>query len=146
MKVTQSKSLILGLVMFGSLALAGCENMARLTPANPQAEALGGEIPAHFTTFSAGNGTIEAIGPGGEVIKGSYGPAPAEYKFGDIFKAVYGEYSTNPVKADNGTPSTATLTGNMGTSMQCEFYDNESTRNGFGGCKSVTGALYRLTY
>jgi hypothetical protein len=140
-------TLSLGTVALGVLLLAGCESMGHLYPANEQAETAGtGDLPVHMTTLETGHGTLEAIGSAGEVLKGSYEPAPANYDFGPIFKAVYGEYSTNPVHADNGTPTIATLTGNLGTSMQCEFYNNDSTNNGFGGCKSVTGALYRLQY
>jgi hypothetical protein len=144
--VLSAKTLSLGAAVLGVLLLAGCENMAHLYPANDLAESNGGEMSAHFTSFATGNGTIEAIGPAGEVLKGSYAPAPSNYDFGPIFKSVYGDFATNPVHADNGTPTIATLTGNLGTTMQCEFYNNDSTGNGFGGCKSVTGALYRLQY
>ena len=133
-------------LMAGLFLLAGCDEMGHIYPANPQAENLGGEMPAHFTTFSTGNGTIEAVGPGGEVIKGHYGPPPPAYSFGDIFKEVHGQWSTNPAAADNGTPTVATLTGSAGTVLNCEFYNNDRTNNGFGGCKSVTGALYRIQY
>ena len=74
-------------------------------------------MPTHFTSFGTGNGTIEAIGSAGEVLKGSYEPAPSTYDFGPIFKSVYGDFSTNPVHADNGTPTIATLTGNMGSTL-----------------------------
>jgi hypothetical protein len=144
MKSFVSKTCFLAL---GLLALSGCENMGHLYPANDLAESIGsGEMPAHFTSFATGNGSIEAIGPAGEVLKGDYVPVKEGQQFGGIFKAVYGDFSTNPVHADNGTPTVATLTGNKGTTMQCEFYNNDSTGNGFGGCKSVTGALYRLQY
>jgi hypothetical protein len=132
--------------MLGALILAGCENGAHIYPANAQAESLGGEMGAHFTPSGEGHGTIEAIGPAGELLRGDYAPAPADYKFGDVFKAVYGEYSTLPTAADKGTPTVAALNGTKGTSMQCEFYNNEDTGNGFGGCKTLTGALYRIQY
>jgi len=141
-----AKILSLGAVMCGVLLLAGCESMGHLYPANELAESASGEIPVHVTTLETGHGTMQAIGPAGEVLKGSYEPAPGSYDFGKIFKAVQGDFSTNPVHADNGTPTIATITGNLGTNMQCEFYNNDSTNNGFGGCKSVTGALYRLQY
>jgi outer membrane murein-binding lipoprotein Lpp len=143
--LTSAKTLSLGTAVLGVMLLAGCENMGHLYPVNEQAEGSS-DLPVHITTLETGNGTIEAIGVGGEVLKGSYGPAPGNYDFGPIFKAVYGDYSTNPVHADNGTPTIATLTGNKGTTLNCEFYNNDSTNNGFGGCKSVTGALYRLQY
>jgi len=148
MKTTMhaSKISLLGAAALGLLALGGCESVAHLYPENDLAQNIGGEMTAHFTSFATGNGTIEAIGPGGEVIQGSYAPVKEGEKFGDIFKTVYGDFSTNPVHADNGTPTVATLTGNKGTSLQCEFYNNDSTGNGFGGCKSVAGALYRLQY
>jgi len=136
----------LSAAVLGLLLLVGCEDMGNLYPANAQAEKLGGDMAAHFTSFGTGNGTIEAIGPGGEVLKGNYGPALVDYPFGAIFKEVNGQYSTNPAKADNGTPTVAKLTGTMGTTLDCEFYNDDRTNNGFGGCKSVTGALYRLQY
>ena len=147
---TYSPATMIGLVaavVIGLFILVGCENMGHLYPANDLAESIkGGEIPAHFTSFGTGNGTIEAMGPAGEVLTGSYGPVKEGEPFGDIFKSVYGDFATNPVHADNGTPTVATLTGNKGTTMQCEFYNNDSTGNGFGGCKSLAGALYRLQY
>jgi len=143
---SKSGKLLLGIAAFGALMLAGCEDMGHIIPANEQAENLGGEMPAHFTSFSTGNGTIEAIGPGGEVLKGSYGPMPADYAFGGVFNAVYGQFSTMPTAADNGAPTVATLTGNKGTTLKCEFYNNNYTGNGFGACKSLTGALYKLQY
>jgi len=138
--------LMLAAAASGLLLFAACENMAHITPANAQAESLGGEMPAHFTSFSTGNGTIEAIGVGGEVLRGSYGPMPANYSFGSIFNAVYGEYSTLPTAADKGAPTVATLTGTRGTTLNCEFYNNNYSNNGFGACKSLTGALYRIQY
>lgn len=130
----------------GLLMLAGCESMAHLTPANDQAEQISDEIPIHMTTVSTGNGSMEAIGPGGELLKGDYGPMPADYNFGSIFNAVYGQYSTMPTAASRGTPTVATLTGTKGTTLKCEFYNNDYTNNGFGACKSLTGALYKLSY
>jgi len=133
-------------VSFALLMLAGCESMGHITPANEQAEQTGTDMPAHFTSAGTGNGTIQAIGPGGEVIKGSYGPMPADYAFGSVFNAVYGQYSTLPTAADKGTPTVATLIGNKGTTLKCEFYNDDYTGNGFGACKSLAGALYKLHY
>jgi hypothetical protein len=134
-------------VLFTLALLAGCESIGHITPANDIAEkTTSGEIVAHFTTVSTGSGSIEAIGPGGEVLKGNYGALPADYNFGKVFNAVYGDYSTLPTAADKGTPTVATLTGNMGTTLQCEFYNDDYTNAGFGACRSVTGALYKLQY
>jgi hypothetical protein len=133
-------------ISFGILMLAACESMANLTPANDQAEQLSGEIPVHMTTVSTGNGTMSAIGPSGELLRGSYGPMQGDYNFGSIFNAVYGQYSTLPTAASRGAPTVATLTGTKGTTLKCEFYNNDYTNNGFGACKSLTGALYKLSY
>jgi len=143
---TKTRTLFLGVAMCGVLMLVGCESVGHIIPANEQAENTSIDMVAHFTTISTDNGTIEAIGPAGEVLKGSYGPMPADYTFGSIFNAVYGTYSTTPTAANNGTPTVATLTGNKGTTLNCEFYNNDYTNNGFGACKSLTGALYRVQY
>jgi hypothetical protein len=146
-RLPASKFALTGFAALSLLVLASCESMGHLYPANDLAEQISAsEMPAHFTSMATGTGTIEAIGPAGEVLKGSYDQVKEGYVFGPIFKAVYGDYSINPAHADNGTPTVATLSGNKGTVLQCEFYNNDSTGNGFGGCKSAAGALYRLQY
>ncbi len=142
-KSTKLQKISASVLLGGALLLAGCENIGHITPVT----GTGTEMVAHVTSFSTGNGSIDVVGgPAGEVLKGTYGPIPADYSFGGIFNAVYGTFSTTPTAADNGSPTVATLTGNRGTTLKCEFYNNGSTGNGFGACKSLTGELYRLSY
>ena len=84
----------------------------------------------------------------GELSK-KYAPRTVQstlVQLGSIFNAAYGDYSTMPTAASRGTPTVAVLTGTKGTTLKCEFYNNDYTNNGFGACKSLTGALYKLSY
>jgi hypothetical protein len=128
------------------LALAACENMGGLYPVNA-GDAASAEIPAHFTWAGTGTGSLDVVMPGGETMSGNFGPAYGDAShFGDVFNAVYGPYSTLPDSPNKGAPTTAMLKGNKGSSMQCEFYNDDYTNHGFGGCKASNGALYRIRY
>jgi hypothetical protein len=127
------------------LTLVGCENMGGLYPIN--ASDGGAEVPAHFTWSGTGSGTLSVSMPGGEVMNGSFGPAyGSSQPFGEVFRAVYGPYSVLPDSPNKGSPTTATLKGNHGSSMKCEFYNDDYTDHGFGGCKASNGTLYRIKY
>jgi len=143
--MTQSKMLTLATLALALAALAACEDMGKLYPANPQAEARG-EMIAHFTSYGTDHGALEIVVAGGERLNGKYEPSPIGAPFGNVFKAVYGPYSVLPTAADKGTPTIASLTGTGGTTMQCEFYNDDYTNHGFGACQTSLGAAYRLSY
>jgi hypothetical protein len=129
----------------GILLLAGCENMGNLYPMNADDVSSVG-IAAHFSWIGTDTGSLEVVMPSGEVMSGRFGPPYGNGDFGGIFKDVYGDYSTLPTAASNGSATVGKLSGNKGGSMVCEFYNDDNTDHGFGGCKTGTGVLYRLKY
>lgn len=44
------------------------------------------------------------------------------------------------------SPGVADAVGNRGTTIRCEFYNDNVSGHGFGGCLTSTGAAYRLQY
>jgi len=126
------------------LILAGCENVGTLQPVNAEGASEVGAVP-HFTWEGTDTGSLNVVLPTSESLEGPFGPPYGNEEFGKIFKEVYGQYSTLPVAANNGTPTVATLKGGSMT-MWCEFYNDDNTDHGFGGCKESNGALYRLRY
>ena len=126
---------------------------ARLYPANDLAR-TGGVLSAQFTDSRVGHGAIEMTMPDGEVLKGEYSVVRGgAVQFGSIFESVYGPggVATGTSTASSYTmpgssPGTASAFGSNGTSMSCEFYNDNVSGHGLGACKSSRGALYRLQY
>ncbi len=143
--MTTSKMSALAVLALALAALAACEDMGKLYPDNPQAEARG-EMIVHLTSYGTDHGALEVVMAGGQRLSGTYAPSPVGAPFGDIFKAVYGPYSVLPTAADKGTPTIASLTGAGGMTMQCEFYNDDYMNHGFGSCQTSLGAAYRLSY
>jgi hypothetical protein len=92
--------------------------------------------------------------PDGEVLKGEYSVVRGgAVQFGSIFESVYGP---GGVATGTGTSSSysvsgsrtgmASAFGSKGSSMDCEFYNDNVSGHGMGACKSSQGALYRLQY
>jgi hypothetical protein len=126
---------------------------ARLYPSNDLARASG-VLSAQFTASGTGHGSIEMTLPDGEVLKGEYTVVRGgAIQFGSIFESVYG-----PGGFATGTGTSSTYTtpgsskgmasafGSKGSSMDCEFYNDNVSGHGMGACKSSQGALYRLQY
>jgi hypothetical protein len=126
---------------------------ARLYPANDLAR-TGGVLSAQFMDTGTGHGTIEMTMPDGEVLKGEYSVVRGgAVQFGSIFESVYGP---GGVATGTGTSSSysmagsstgmASAFGSKGSSMDCEFFNDNVSGHGMGACKCSQGALYRLQY
>lgn len=143
-------TLILFILCF---AIVGCSRNARLYPANDVAT-VGGVLTAHFMSYGTGNGEMEITLTDGEVLKGEYSIVRGgAMGFGNVYGSVYGaggsstvSGSTNSYVVPGGSPGMASLFGNKGTSMECEFYNDNFSGHGHGACKSTGNALYRLQY
>lgn len=139
--------------MLAGLMLLGCAREARLYPANEAANSTG-VLMAHFMMNGTGHGQIKITMPDGEVLKGEYSVVRGgTIGFGNIFGAVYGPHgsvsltgSSTSYAMPGGSPGQASLFGDRGTSMQCEFYNDNFSGHGYGACKTSTGALYRIQY
>jgi hypothetical protein len=143
------------LLLIGCLALAvaSCAKTASLYPVN-QVSATEGVLQARYMAYGAGHGQMEITMPSGELLKGEYSIVRGgTMNFGNIYASVVGTggIATGTATSTNyavpgGSPGTASLFGDRGTSMQCEFYNDNVSGHGYGGCRSSTGGLYRLQY
>jgi hypothetical protein len=92
--------------------------------------------------------------PDGEFLQGEYSiVSGGSVSFGSIFGTVYGRggsvsgsgTSSGFTMAGSGQGA-ASLYGNRGTSVQCEFLNNNMMGHGYGACQSSKGGLYRMQY
>lgn len=145
------RAMMLMALMVG--VLAACARTAHLYPANDSAIATG-VLDLHFMSYGTGHGEIEIAMPDGEVLRGEYSIVPGgTIGFGSIIAAVHtpggsasGYATGTSYQTEDGSPGTASAFGPKGTSPQCEYYNDNFTGHGFGGCRSSMGALYRLQY
>jgi hypothetical protein len=93
--------------------------------------------------------------PDGELIAGQYSIVQGgTMEFGSIFASAYGSSpgmasgfaTSSSSTAERVSPGMASLFGNKGTSMQCEFRNDNVTHHGFGGCRTSKGALFRAQF
>ncbi|ULA62617.1 MAG: hypothetical protein LZF86_40121 [Nitrospira sp.] len=141
------------LVVAIGVALIGCTRTARMYPANDLAISSG-VLTARFVAYGTGNGEIEIVMPDGELLKGEYSIVRGgAMGFGNIYGSVYGSGgsmsfagSANSYVVPGGSPGMASAFGEKGTTMQCEFYNDNFSGHGNGACKSSRNALYRLQY
>lgn len=137
------------------LALIGCSvtRSAHLYPANDTARP-GGVLIGQFVAHGTGHGAAEITMPDGEVLNGEFSIVRGgAIGFGSIYGAVYGPNGTATVSGGStnyvvpgGSPGMASTFGNKGTSMDCEFYNDNFSGHGMGACRSSKGALYRRQY
>lgn len=124
-----------------ALVISGCAKNASLYPANDVA-AASGVLTARYMSYGAGHGEIEVTAADGEVLKGEYSLVRGGgMSFGVIFGKAYSSMTT-----PGGSPGQASLFGTRGTTMQCEFYNDNFSGHGYGGCQSSKGAIYRIQY
>jgi hypothetical protein len=137
------------------LGVSGCavERTPHLYPINPIASTTGvleGKLVGH----GQGHGKMEITMPDGEFLSGEYSIVfDSSVGFGSIFATVYGSggarsgsgISSNFSMSGSGQGS-ASLFGNRGTSVQCEFLNNNMTGHGYGACRSSKGGVYRMLY
>lgn len=101
-----------------------------------------------------GHGTARIGMPDGEVLQGEYSIVfGGAVGFGAILGSVYGPGGSASVSGTSANVSMegkgqgeASLVGNRGTTIQCEFLNANMTGHGFGACRSSRGILYRLIY
>ena len=138
-----------------SLILTGCTvtRTVHLYPANPtpsETAVVQGVIVGH----GHGHGTAKLIMPDGEILLGEYSIVfGGSVGFGTILGSVSGPGGaasvngvSESVKIEGRGEGSASLVGDRGTSMQCEFLNNNTTGHGMGACRSSKGELYRLLY
>ena len=138
------------------VSLAGCSSRpqhgAVFYPVNPNAKAIG-VLMGDYQASGPRSGSLRAVMPGGEVLTGQYVIVSADASgFGSIHAsaltplsapgAVYGQSRM----AERSSPCRATLFGDRGTSMECEFYNDNVFHHGYGGCRSSRGAVFRLQF
>jgi hypothetical protein len=153
MRIVSPRCAILAVTLL--LDVTGCTVVRplHLYPTNTTAletRVLEGQLVGH----GQGHGTAETTMPDGEILQGEYSIVfNGSVSFGSIFGTVYGPggvasgsgTSTSFTMAGEGQGS-ASLAGNRGTSMQCEFLNANMTGHGYGACRSSKGGVYRLLY
>ena len=133
--------------------LFGCARTGRLYPAN-EAAISSGVLTARFMAYGTGHGQVEITMPDGELLKGEYSIVRGgAVGFGSIYGSVYGARGATSVTGSStsfvipgGSPGMASAFGDKGTTMHCEFYNDNLSGHGSGACRSSKDRLYRLQY
>lgn len=107
-----------------------------------------------FVGHGQGRGTARIDMPDGEVLQGEYSIVfGGAVGFGSIIRSVYGSNGSATISGTSANVSVqgkgegeASLVGNRGTTMECEFLNANMTGHGFGACRSSRGIVYRLMY
>jgi predicted small lipoprotein YifL len=107
-----------------------------------------------FVGHGKGRGTARIDMPDGEVLQGEYSIVfGGAVGFGSILGSAYGPNGSASISGTSANVSIegkgegeASLVGNRGTTMECEFLNANMTGHGFGACRSSRGILYRLMY
>ena len=140
-------------LLFVLLFLVACTKHARLYPVNDLAVTTG-VLKAKYNDSGKGYGEITIVMPDGETLSGEYTTGRAiNLNFGSLLSDVYGTEGgafgtgTSTVLRLQGTnPGIATLYGDRGTLMQCEYFVGNLAGKGRGACKKNDGSLYRLEF
>jgi hypothetical protein len=138
-------------------SLTGCSSSpphgaVNFYPANPEANAIG-VLMGDYQANDQRSGSLRAVMPDGEVLTGQYAIVSADAsRFGSIYAfaltplAAPGVVYGRSRMSERSSPCRATLFGDRGTSMECEFYKDNVFRHGYGGCRSSRGAVFRLQF
>jgi hypothetical protein len=94
--------------------------------------AAGGVLPLEFVARGTGTGPATIVMGSGELMQGEYTIVRGGgVGFGSIFATVYGPGGSASGLATNtrydipgGSPGVASLFGDRGTAIQCEFYND----------------------
>jgi hypothetical protein len=140
------------------ITLFGCvsaqHGAVQFYPANEAANAFG-VLNGEYITNGRGNGTINIQMPDGELLTGQYSIVQqGAVGFGSIYANVNNNFGASASGfqmnrssvLETSSQGMASLFGNKGTSMQCEFYNDNRTHHGYGGCRTTKGALFRLQF
>jgi hypothetical protein len=111
---------------------------------------LQGDMVGH----GQGHGTLKFTMPDGELLQGEYSIVfGGSVGFGSVFGTVYGargaisgSSTATSVSMSGEGQGSASLVGNNGTSMQCEFLNANMTGHGYGACQTAKGITYRMIY
>jgi hypothetical protein len=137
------------LTAFVCLTFLGSAREARLYPANNTA-AASGIVRVNFEDYGLGKGAMSADLADGEHLSGECSTQDnATYGFGSIISQAGGAVATTTLSGTSmgGTQQgTASLFGDRGTMMQCEYVVNVLTSPGAGACKANKGAFYQLHF
>lgn len=143
------------LLFAAPLWLAACtiERTPHLYPRNEVA-ASGGVVSGQFVGHGNLHGTAKFNMPDGEVLNGEYSiVADGEMHSGNGFASVYGASGPSSLTGSSFGYSMsgrgngeASLFGNRGTQLECEFANNNMTGHGSGECRSSKGGLYKMQY
>ena len=143
----------LALLVFVLLFLVACTKYARLYPVNELASTTG-VLKAKYIESGTGYGEITIVMPDGETLSGEYTTGRAiNLNFGNILSNVYGTEggafgtgTSTSFRLSDTSPGIATLYGDRGTMMQCEYFIGKRAGKGRGARKKNDGSLYRLQF
>jgi hypothetical protein len=137
------------------LTLAGC-TVVRPVHLYPTGDSSGtpGVAQGQIVGHGQGHGTAELTMPDGETMQGEYSIVfGGAVGFGNIFGTLYGSGGmasgsamTTSYSISGEGQGSASLVGNRGTIMQCEFVNANMTGHGYGACRTAKGILYRMIY
>ena len=143
---------LVALALAAVLAACTVTRDVSLFPANGASgtTVLHGQIVGH----GEGHGIAQFTMPDGELLQGEYSIVfGGSIGFGAIFGSVYGprgsasgSATTTNVSMQGEGQGSASLIGNRGTSMQCEFLNANMTGHGYGACRTTKGNTYRMIY
>ena len=143
------------IVVMLMVVISGCavQREARLYPSNESAKSKG-VLVGKFLASGSGHGSLEVTLPDGELLNGEFSIVRGgSIGFGNIYGSVFGvggsaTYSGNATSyvVAGSSQGVASAFGSKGTTMECEFFNDNFSGHGYGGCKSSTGELYRLQY
>jgi len=127
------------------LLISGCTREARLYPSVDSPSNVG-VLKATYVDYGLGMGSIRAEMPDGEKLEGEYSTQDnAIYGFGSIISQA-GSATLSAASFGGSQRGVASLIGDRGTRMQCEYFTNVMTGSGAGACKTSKGAIFQLHF
>jgi hypothetical protein len=150
-----NKKLVVAAVLTTCLGASGCTVVREphLYPDNALA-AKTGVLQGRFVGHGNLHGTMEVTMPDGELLQGEYSVvAGGAVTVGNTFASVSGGRGSLTGTGTGvglamaaGGQGQASLYGNRGTIVHCEFANNNITGHGYGTCETSSGARYRMEY
>jgi hypothetical protein len=133
--------------------LAGCSTTAHLYPENDAATQIG-VVTGKFVAHGTGHVNITAQMPDGENMQGEASILRGgEMGFGISNASVYGSRAyanASGISIASEIPEAsggqAALYGDRGTTIFCDFGNDNMGGHGYGTCHSNKGAVWRLQY
>jgi len=136
-------------------ALAGCARTGTLYPvhlAGPNSPNVA--LKATFIASGTGHGKITLPMPDGEILSGEFSLIRGgEFRSDSIYASVWGpggyanaSGSGSGFSIPSAARGVASVIGNKGTRMDCEFTNDNFSGHGYGACKSSTGDTYKMLY